>query len=114
MGALDVVEGAQVGDLELDERRTLLLERLAIRGLAAAGEFLARQLVGAEGDSAFAALRGDVAVAAVHEAHVDLAVFNCGNFGSGAFQQDEFHVLAVLDAVLAQPALGDHVAIYLA
>ena len=39
--AFDVVEGAQVGDLELDERRALLLERLAVRGLAAAGELLA-------------------------------------------------------------------------
>ena len=66
MVVLDVVERAQVGDLELDERRALLLEGGAVRTLAAAGELAAHELVGTEGDGALAALRGHVAVAAVH------------------------------------------------
>lgn len=102
MVVLDVVETSEVRNLEFDERGALLLEGAAVGCLAAAGELLADELVGTERHSAFVALNGgDVALAAVDEAHIDLAFLDCGHDRRCALEQLEGHVLAVLDAVLA-------------
>ena len=74
---------------------------------------MADKLLRLEGDSALAALRCDIAVAAVHEAHVNFAVLDGSNLGCSVLEQDEsdvclsaihvFGTVAYCQTLAAQP-----------
>ena len=76
---------------------------------------MTHKLVGAECHGNSRVFNGGVAIAGIDEAHIDFALLHGLNFGCGAFQQNEFNVVAIgkranLQAGFAQPGLQRHVA----